>query len=34
MSELARLFGPAYRPSPGGVYPAVKSLVVQGLTAE
>ncbi|MEX0835569.1 MAG: PadR family transcriptional regulator [Nitriliruptor sp.] len=33
MSELARLFGPAYRPSPGSVYPAVKSLAGEGLIA-
>lgn len=33
MSELARLFGPAYQPSPGSVYPAVKSLAAEGLIA-
>ena len=26
LSELARLFGPAYKPSPGGVYPALQAL--------
>ncbi len=31
MSELARLFGPAYRPSPGSVYPAVEALHSEGL---
>lgn len=31
MGELARLFGPAYRPSPGSVYPAVKALAAEGL---
>src|SRR3954464_6812086 len=31
MSELARLFGPAYRPSPGTVYPAVEALEAEGL---
>jgi DNA-binding PadR family transcriptional regulator len=31
MSELARLFGPAYRPSPGSVYPAVEALQAEGL---
>src|SRR3954469_22219883 len=31
MSELARLFGPAYRPSPGTVYPAVEALETEGL---
>jgi DNA-binding PadR family transcriptional regulator len=31
MSELARLFGPAYRPSPGTVYPAVDALQTEGL---
>jgi DNA-binding PadR family transcriptional regulator len=31
MSELARLFGPAYRPSPGSVYPAVEALEAEGL---
>jgi DNA-binding PadR family transcriptional regulator len=33
MNELARLFGPAYHPSPGSVYPAVKSLAGEGLIA-
>lgn len=31
MGELARLFGPAYRPSPGTVYPAVEALEAEGL---
>jgi DNA-binding PadR family transcriptional regulator len=31
MSELARLFGPHYRPSPGSVYPAVEALQGEGL---
>lgn len=31
MSELGRLFGPAYRPSPGSVYPAMKALASEGL---
>src|SRR5207302_5174950 len=31
MSELSRLFGPAYRPSPGTVYPAVEALEAEGL---
>jgi DNA-binding PadR family transcriptional regulator len=31
MSELSRLFGPAYRPSPGTVYPAVDALEAEGL---
>jgi len=31
MSELARLFGPDYRPSPGSVYPAVEALQAEGL---
>ncbi|MFH5210486.1 PadR family transcriptional regulator [Antrihabitans sp. NCIMB 15449] len=31
MAELSRLFGPAYRPSPGTVYPAVDALVAEGL---
>jgi DNA-binding PadR family transcriptional regulator len=31
MSELARLFGPHYRPSPGSVYPAVEALHAEGL---
>ena len=31
MSELARLFGPRYRPSPGSVYPAMEALEAEGL---
>jgi DNA-binding PadR family transcriptional regulator len=31
MSELARLFGPRYRPSPGSVYPALEALESEGL---
>jgi DNA-binding PadR family transcriptional regulator len=31
MSELARLFGPHYRPSPGSVYPAMEALEAEGL---
>jgi DNA-binding PadR family transcriptional regulator len=31
MAELARLFGPAYRPSPGSIYPAVSALEAEGL---
>src|SRR5258708_30750164 len=31
MSELDRRFAPAYRPSPGGVYPALAALVGEGL---
>lgn len=31
MAELARLFGPAYRPSPGTVYPAIDALEAEGL---
>ena len=31
MAELARLFGPHYRPSPGSVYPAVEALEAEGL---
>ena len=33
MGELARLFGPRYRPSPGSVYPAVDALNAEGLIA-
>jgi DNA-binding PadR family transcriptional regulator len=33
MSELGRLFGPRYRPSPGSVYPAVEALEAEGLLA-
>lgn len=29
--ELDRLFGPAYQPSPGGVYPALKALTDERL---
>ena len=31
MAELGRLFGPAYRPSPGSVYPAVDALEAEKL---
>ncbi len=31
LGELARLFGPGYRPSPGSVYPAVEALEAEGL---
>lgn len=31
MSELKRLFGPRYRPSPGSVYPALEALEAEGL---
>ena len=31
MSEINRLFAPAYVPSPGAVYPAVDALEVEGL---
>ena len=31
LSELARLFGYRYRPSPGSVYPALDALEVEGL---
>lgn len=31
MGELARLFGPRYRPSPGTVYPALDALEAEGL---
>lgn len=31
MNELARIFGPAYRPSPGSVYPALKALAAESL---
>lgn len=33
MNELARIFGPAYRPSPGSVYPALKALAAESLVA-
>jgi DNA-binding PadR family transcriptional regulator len=31
MAELGRLFAPAYRPSPGSVYPAMEALEAEGL---
>lgn len=31
IDELERRFGPAYRPSPGGVYPAIQALADEGL---
>ena len=31
MTELSRLFGPFYRPSPGSIYPAVEALQAEGL---
>lgn len=31
IGELHRLFGPAYQPSPGGVYPALKALTDEKL---
>ena len=31
IAELERLFGPTYRPSPGGVYPALHALDAEGL---
>jgi len=31
MSELASRFGPAYRPSPGSIYPALAALETEGL---
>src|SRR3954453_5414732 len=31
MSELTRLFGPRYRPSPGSVYPALEALEAERL---
>jgi DNA-binding PadR family transcriptional regulator len=31
MSELSRLFGPRYRPSPGSVYPALEALEAEHL---
>jgi DNA-binding PadR family transcriptional regulator len=31
VAELERLFGPAYRPSPGAVYPALRALVGEKL---
>lgn len=33
LAELERLFGPDYRPSPGGVYPALNALVAERLLA-
>ena len=33
MSELTRLFGPHYRPSPGTVYPAIEALEAERLVA-
>jgi len=33
IAELERLFGPHYRPSPGGVYPALNALVAERLLA-
>ena len=33
ISELDRLFGPAYRASPGGVYPALTALLAERLLA-
>jgi DNA-binding PadR family transcriptional regulator len=33
MSELSRLFGPRYRPSPGSVYPALEALEAERLLA-
>ncbi len=34
MGELTRLFAPAYRPSPGGVYPALRALVDERMVEE
>ena len=31
IAELERLFAPDYKPSPGGVYPALSALVAEGL---
>lgn len=31
MAELEALFGPAYRPSPGSIYPALTALETEGL---
>jgi len=31
MAELSRLFGSAYRPSPGSIYPALEALEAEGL---
>lgn len=33
LDELSRLFRPNYQPSPGGVYPALKALLDEGLIA-
>jgi DNA-binding PadR family transcriptional regulator len=33
MSELSARFGPAYRPSPGSIYPALSALEAEGLVA-
>lgn len=33
IGELERVFGPSYRPSPGGVYPALNALVAERLLA-
>jgi DNA-binding PadR family transcriptional regulator len=33
IAELERVFGPSYRPSPGGVYPALNALVAERLLA-
>jgi DNA-binding PadR family transcriptional regulator len=33
MGELARLFGPRYRPSPGSIYPAIEALEAEELIA-
>lgn len=33
MTELSRLFGPAYRPSPGSIYPAIDALEAEGLVS-
>ncbi len=34
MGELERRYGPAYRPSPGGVYPALSALRAERLVAQ
>ena len=34
MAELARLFGPRYRPSAGSIYPAVEALASEGLLTD
>lgn len=33
IADLERLLGPGYRPSPGGVYPALNALTAEGLLA-